>query len=495
MTQRRQQPSYLTTSSIPRGGCLVILLLFIATETLGRTTAMDPWFARLKESPSRVEELGGKPVPADILSVVREWHGDRCIAKVTNLGKSPLRLGNVILFDLTPHGIDPNTPIYGEGFQMLSQTTGTFGSPVDLGRYSDRLHYRIPEPDGMRTVYGLMAFDGGAADHVLLGFSSCKRFIGRFSWNADRFRVSVDPEGLELVPGNTWQLEEFIAVAGADRNALFDRLAAAIQGNHRPLRGINVIPTGWCSWYAYYDKVTGLDIQREQAVWQPSCRSSASFRSMTAASRTMAIGWTAIRRLAIFSENPRKPSARKASGRGCGSLRLSRSGILRVPRSMPDWFVKGSGWKPPAVRSRSASAAGRDAPWFVFDGTHPEVQRHLEIRLWHDASTLGSLRISSSTPTTGRDSRRAALRSALPRGWNRIVSAWRPSFARRDRCRHTRMQRPDLAVSGPGQRHAREHGHRPQMGELFQHGPRILLPQLAKWATVDQRSRLRTIGR
>ncbi len=133
---------------------------------------------------------------------------------------------------------------------MLSQTGGSIARPTDIGGYADAKHYRIPEPDGWPTVYGVMTFDLGPGGHVLLGFTSCRRFIGRFSFNDAALRISVDPEGLELAPGETWKLEEFLAVAGPDRNALFDQLAADIALHHPPLPQPSAASRiGWCTWY------------------------------------------------------------------------------------------------------------------------------------------------------------------------------------------------------------------------------------------------------
>ena len=91
---------------------------------------------------------------------------------ITNNGNATRRLKNIILFDVVEHGLSPNTPIYGEGFQKLSQTAGTLKNPLD-------------------------------------------------------------PEGLELQPGETWNLEEFAAISGTDRNSLFDKVAGFIQNNDR----------------------------------------------------------------------------------------------------------------------------------------------------------------------------------------------------------------------------------------------------------------------
>ena len=53
------------------------------------------------------------------------------------------------------------TRLYGEGFQMLSQTGGTLGQPADLGNYTDAKHYKLPAPGGKSILRNddAVAFD------------------------------------------------------------------------------------------------------------------------------------------------------------------------------------------------------------------------------------------------------------------------------------------------------------------------------------------------
>ncbi len=168
---------------------------------------------RLRKAPARAVDVAGNMVAPDKIKFEFEWDGSLCRPSITNHDTKPLQLKNIILFDLAEHGLDPATPVYGEGFQMLAQNTGSLGKLDYRGPYPDAVHYKIPEPDGIPTVYGMMTLDLGKKGYVLLGFTSCKRFVGRFSFDGKLLRVSVDPEGLELAPGETWKLEEFIALA------------------------------------------------------------------------------------------------------------------------------------------------------------------------------------------------------------------------------------------------------------------------------------------
>ena len=137
----------------------------------------------------------------------------------------------MVLFDLALQ-LAPETRLYGEGFQMLTQTGGTLGKPVDLGNYTDAKHYKLPTPEASRTLYGMMTFapppakttpaglprrgprSAGGHDktevvNFLLAFTSCRRFSGQFYLHDRALQVVVDTEGLELRPEASWDLEEF----------------------------------------------------------------------------------------------------------------------------------------------------------------------------------------------------------------------------------------------------------------------------------------------
>ena len=120
-------------------------------------------------------------------SVEWRWDGAQAQPVVRNRGRAPARVAEVVLFDVS-HGLPPNTTYYGEGLQMLAQYGGTLANPVDYGDYPDRTHYRLPEPAGMRRVYSLLTLQCGARDHLLLAFTSSRRFVGSFDVGVERLR-------------------------------------------------------------------------------------------------------------------------------------------------------------------------------------------------------------------------------------------------------------------------------------------------------------------
>jgi alpha-galactosidase len=107
----------------------------------------------------------------DELRLTRVWDGPLCRSRLVNTGGQPVRLKEVVLFDVE-HALPPETKLYGEGFQMLSQTGGSLAQPADLGDYTDEKHYKIPQPDGVRAVHGLLTLSPPADGHRLLAFTS-----------------------------------------------------------------------------------------------------------------------------------------------------------------------------------------------------------------------------------------------------------------------------------------------------------------------------------
>ena len=157
----------------------------------------------------------------DGVKLTQRWRGRICESELTNQTTQIKRIPEVVLFDLLlPFPL--STRLYGEGFQMLSQTAGTLGQPSDLGNYADAKHYKMPAPEGSKALYGMMMLSPSPTDNHLFAFTSCRRFTGQFYLKGQSLKVVVDTEGRELRPGETWQLESFMRDSGADRERLIE---------------------------------------------------------------------------------------------------------------------------------------------------------------------------------------------------------------------------------------------------------------------------------
>ena len=333
------------------------------------------FLAVLQASNWVVEDVQGQVIAPDQIQVERVWDGTRCRASVTNMGDTPLRLKSVVLFEVAEHGFSPDTPIYGEGFQMLYQNGGTLGQREDIGNNSDVKHYKIPDFRGLPTAYGVLNLNLTDTDNLLLGFAACERFIGRISFDAQQLLISMDTEGLVLQPGERWSLEEFVVLSGERQGDLFNELAQRINRNHPP-RKVSPVATGWCSWYCYRMDVTdeiirdNLDIFKEQV---PELK----FIQLDDGYQPFFGDW--------FDPNPEygdvKQTIADIRAKGFEPAIWVAPFIAqkdsRVLREHPDWFVKNAHGEP--LDSSTVSFGGwRYGPWYALDGTHPEVQQHFE---------------------------------------------------------------------------------------------------------------------
>src|SRR5262249_39529284 len=327
-----------------------------------RAAAVGLSVKELRDAPSRLEPADS----ADIkhLKLDRVWNGDYCKPRLLNTGRHAVRLKQVVLFAVR-HDLPLETHLHGEGFQMLSQTVGTLGHPVDLG-YSEPKHYKIPQPEGVTAASGLLT-----VGDVTLAFTSCRRFIGRFFLCGRSLEIVVDTEGLELGPGHSWELEEFM-VAGSPA-----AVAARINQNHPPRRLFSKPPTGWCSWYCFGPRVTaqqGLDNLDKIAKDIPGLK----YVQIDDGYQPAMGDWL--------------ETGKAFGGDVLGVLKAIRSrgfepAIWVAPfiaengsqlfRQHPDWFIKKAD-DAPLPSSEVTFGGWRRAPWYALDGTHPEAQKHLE---------------------------------------------------------------------------------------------------------------------
>ena len=61
--------------------------------------------------------------------IEREWSGPFLRARVINRTQAPIHLHDVVVHEESL-ALPPATALYGEGFQMLTQTAGTLAAPL-----------------------------------------------------------------------------------------------------------------------------------------------------------------------------------------------------------------------------------------------------------------------------------------------------------------------------------------------------------------------------
>ena len=355
---------------------LLIVALYLGCVISGMAEIKPSLIQTLQASSASAILVGGNKADSNTVAVTRVWNGTVCTVSVVNRSPSPVRLARVDLFDFQ-HGLPGTTPFYGEAFQMLAQNGGTLAAPEDWGSYPDRKHYRLDEPEGLRTVHGMMLLRPAAADQILLGFGSCRRFDGRISFDAKRLLVSLDCEGLELGSGEIWQLEEFFCEAGPEREVLLNHFSAGIEKNHPRRTRFKAPPMGWCSWYGFGPKVTVPDILRNMD-WISTNAPQLRYIQIDDGYQPWMGDWLATGQ--SFGGDI-KSVLREIRERGFEPA-IWVAPFIASPESKlfhdhPDWFVKDEAGQP--LRSDKVGFGGwRLGPWYVLDGTHPEAQKFLE---------------------------------------------------------------------------------------------------------------------
>lgn len=304
------------------------------------------------------------------LELTRTWHGPVCHSSLRNGGRQAVQVREIVLFDLH-HSFPGDTEIYGESFQMLSETAGTLASPHTLGM-GDRDHYRIPQPEDATVAVGLLTLTPPDQPTELLAFTSCRRFVGRLFLRPHSLQVVLDAEGLEIAPGEAWQLEEFIWLRGEQRPALLAELARHLQQNH-PALSYHPVPTGWCSWPVVGTHVTSPAIL-SQVQKIPQRVQGLRFIQIDDGYEPALGDWLET-----------KPDFGKSIGDTLLAIRDSGfvPGIWGAPfvatpdshlfRQHPDWLIRHRDRDTPLQAKEVSFGGWHRGDWFALDGTHPEV--------------------------------------------------------------------------------------------------------------------------
>lgn len=352
--------------------CLVAIFRCWALNTGVQQLPGQALIAKLQRCSPQVILATGKPAASGV-SVVQKWNNGTCIMSVSNNSGESLSIREIILFDFQ-HELPGNTGIYGEGFQKLAQVGGTLEKPQDLGTYTDRNHYKIPEPENMRTAYGMLTLQL-PHDRVLLATTSCNRFISRFSFDGKRIRISLDCENLVLQAGETWNLEDFMAISGPDREKLYDALTAAITKHHPRLKH-EPVPMGWCSWYCFGPQVTAKNVA-DNTEWIASHLPQLKYIQIDDGYQPWMGDW--MDKGKAFGgdvESVLKEIKQKGLEPAIWVAPFVASPESQLFKNHPDWFVKDENGLP--LRSDKIGFGGwRLGPWYVLDGTHPQVQNFL----------------------------------------------------------------------------------------------------------------------
>ena len=319
--------------------------------------------------------LAGPADAAGNLKLDRDWGGSLCRSRLLNTGSAPVAVKEIVLFSV-PHELPGDTPMYGEGFTMLSQTGGTIEKPADIGCLTDVGHYKIPKPDGVTAAYGLLELSPAGAPHSVFAFTSCRRFVGKFYVRAHSIDVVIDAEGLAIGPGESWDLEEFMFAQGTDNSRLLEDLAERINVN-QPRLPFAKPPAGWCSWYCFGPAVTSLGVMKNLDFIEANIPQLRYIQIDDGYQPAMgdwldtgkAFGGDVKGVIKQIRERGFEPAIWVAP--------FIAEENSRLFKEHPDWFIMDADGKP--LRADKVTFGGwRNGPWYAVDGTHPEARKHLE---------------------------------------------------------------------------------------------------------------------
>ncbi len=326
----------------------------------------------LMKAPARCIGLDG--LERTSCRVARQWKGPLCRLSVTNTGKVGERLREIVLFE-GEHGCPPETRIYGEGFTMLSQTGGTLAQPAQIGGYTDRKHYKIPEPEDSTTVYNVLCLSRANGSHALMGFTSSHRWVGRFHLRPATLQVTLDCEGLEIGPGETWALEEFVRLEGKDRAVLFERFGQLISSNHAPLKWA-APPEGWCSWYCFGPRVTAQQVM-DNLDWIAKNAPNLRYIQIDDGYQPAMGDW--LETGAAFGGDVRavlKEIRKRGFEPAIWVAPFIAEEQSHLFQAHPEWFMK-DGEDKPLASNRVTFGGWRRGPWYALDATQAAVRKHL----------------------------------------------------------------------------------------------------------------------
>ncbi|MCK6262877.1 alpha-galactosidase [Vibrio sp. ZSDE26] len=280
-----------------------------------------------------------------------------------------------------PFDFELSATLVGDGFQMLSQTSGNCDDPTDIGRCSDNdSSYRIYPQTDVKRYYNYLVIEESTG-YTLLGFTSCHRFAGYFiiveEEEQRKIVANIDGENTYPLEWDSQRLESVAVLSGPSLSLLFEEYTQLIS-THHPVKNTlhQKSPIGWCSWYAYYADVTEDNIRRNLLSMQDDLQYlewvllddgyQAFMGDWLTPSKKFSGGIKPL--IQDILKQGKKPAIWIAP--------FIAQAESQVFKQHPEWFVRhGSG---ELLKAEDITYGGwRCTPWYILDASNPEVQEHL----------------------------------------------------------------------------------------------------------------------
>ena len=165
----------------------------------------------------------------------------------------------------------PELRLYREGWSMPSACGSVGWGETDFGCDPDYLSFATsaperfepPKPNRFTSEYVTVLMPENA-DSLLAGFITTADRVCRFEVELGeaevvQFEAVSCGDNCRLDPGAAFRSEELLLMRGAEPYALLKDYAKR-WGERMNIRRWGHTPSGWCSWYYYFSKVTEADV-------------------------------------------------------------------------------------------------------------------------------------------------------------------------------------------------------------------------------------------
>lgn len=250
----------------------------ISAEVNGKMLSPDAW-----ETLPAGEAKGladGFEIQLGFKAVAGQEKRLAAVASITNLTSDKVKLGGFRFsaVDKILSASSPDLRIYKEGWAMTS--------PAASVRYGEKEFYLNPDykpfatsvpaiyddkiPNRFVANYAVVLNDRNSSENILIGFISSEAQAGHFNLKMDATRLTAfdavcDCDGIELAPGERVESEELVLMHGTEGYSLLETFAW-LWGARMKAVTWSHIPTGWCSWTYYFERITQADML-ENASW------------------------------------------------------------------------------------------------------------------------------------------------------------------------------------------------------------------------------------
>jgi alpha-galactosidase len=220
-------------------------------------------------------EFEPDPIDAAKIDVVYDPATGRLTVSLTNTSEQVLRPTEVRLVAEVEIGAAAGWAwLHGRYMQMdaLVRNFGTAGDATYDGRFVKDL-----SEDGHRYVSRevvALTLPARASPTLLAGSLDMSRSFLDIQVDLDteeeyveQIALVFDIDGVEIAPGDSYECPPVLLIDGRDSLAMMDRYAqevAAEMGARVPAHA----PTGWCSWYYFYNRVAEADVLSNLDVMQ-----------------------------------------------------------------------------------------------------------------------------------------------------------------------------------------------------------------------------------